>query len=329
MNATLQVVLHKLCQLFHDNNIRFALGGSCLLYYHGIPVNPADIDILIDERDIDSLLRCIEPFQSVETDPSTIYTTTWFRSLKMDGIKIDVMSNFAIQTKNEHYHFPFAIETTVIENNLNIPLSSLREWELAYTHMNRLDKVKQIQKRLSFRLETPRLYLRHISHLDVEAMVPYVSDETNMYYERAPMNEQTLRQFLTAVIPLSRMYAIIRTVDHQFLGHIYIGPTSPADFREYTIGYILAPRFHRKGYCSEAIQRIIQYAFEDLGAHRVTARCNPDNIGSWKVMEKVGLLKEGHLKQRVCFKTDSAGQPIWWDELIYGIPYNNWKETNS
>ena len=55
------------------------------------------------------------------------------------------------------------------------------------------------------------------------------------------------------------------------------------------------------------------------GAHRVYAECDPRNTASWKLLEKVGMRREAHLKKNIWFHRDAHGAPIWKDTYIYAI----------
>ena len=108
------------------------------------------------------------------------------------------------------------------------------------------------------------------------------------------------------------------------IGHIFLGKTNPAINNEYNLGYILNPAFHSKGYCTEASRAIVDYGFGVLKANRIRAACNPENIPSWKVMEKIGLRKEGLYKKRFFIRNDEQGNPIYTDEVSYGLHISDW-----
>ncbi|MEA5018106.1 MAG: GNAT family protein [Erysipelotrichaceae bacterium] len=65
-----------------------------------------------------------------------------------------------------------------------------------------------------------------------------------------------------------------------------------------TISYWLAEKFANKGYMSEALEIIIQQLFNE-GYDMITARVFSENIGSIKLLEKLGFEKEGYLKKAV------------------------------
>ncbi|MNI70272.1 ribosomal-protein-S5-alanine N-acetyltransferase [compost metagenome] len=85
------------------------------------------------------------------------------------------------------------------------------------------------------------------------------------------------------------------------------------------IGYIFNPAYYGKGYATEACQRLLKYVFEELGAHRVMALCNPENAPSWRLLERLLMRREGYFKNEVFFKTTESGQPIWQDTYQYAI----------
>jgi len=59
------------------------------------------------------------------------------------------------------------------------------------------------------------------------------------------------------------------------------------------VGYWVAPKFWRRGYASEALRLILNYAFTDLNMYRVYAIVSAKNRGSVAVLEKAGFTCEG------------------------------------
>jgi RimJ/RimL family protein N-acetyltransferase len=66
---------------------------------------------------------------------------------------------------------------------------------------------------------------------------------------------------------------------------------------KFEIGYWLDTKFEGHGYMSEAVERLTQFAFEELGARRVEIRCDEENVKSRSVAERVGFTLEGTLRQ--------------------------------
>ena len=108
-------------------------------------------------------------------------------------------------------------------------------------------------------------------------------------------------------------YAIELKESGKVIGNIYCGIR---DYEAKEVGYIVNKDYQRKGYGGEALQAVIENAFAE-GVHRVYAECDPRNICSWKLLEKVGLVREAHFRQNVFFHRDENGMPKWKDTYVY------------
>jgi len=78
------------------------------------------------------------------------------------------------------------------------------------------------------------------------------------------------------------------------------------------------------GYATEAVKALLDDIFHDKNARRIVAACNPLNESSWKLLERLGFRKEGHLIENIYFKKDGDGNPIWSDTYEYGILADEW-----
>jgi len=168
-------------------------------------------------------------------------------------------------------------------------------------------------------METKHLIIRPVQYSDIDAMYSYVSVEEVMKYERDAFTYEGLKKLFERCVDEEIFFACIMKESNQMIGHYYLGKTFPQDFNEFSLGYIFHPDFQGKGFCTEGAKELVRYAFRQKNAHRITAKCNPDNIASWRVMEKVGFIKEGCLRKRVAFKKDILGNPIYTDEFVYGL----------
>lgn len=70
------------------------------------------------------------------------------------------------------------------------------------------------------------------------------------------------------------------------------------DVRRFEIGYWVRTKFAGKGYISEAVNGITQFAFEHLNANRVEIRCDAKNVRSVAVAKRCGFLLEGTLRNQ-------------------------------
>jgi RimJ/RimL family protein N-acetyltransferase len=65
------------------------------------------------------------------------------------------------------------------------------------------------------------------------------------------------------------------------------------------LGFWVGKPFWRLGYASEAASAVVQFGFESLGLNRIYAFHMARNPASGKVLEKLGMQREGILRQRV------------------------------
>lgn len=86
-----------------------------------------------------------------------------------------------------------------------------------------------------------------------------------------------------------------------------------ARHRRGSIGYVLAPDYWSKGIGTEVARLLLAFGFEQLNLHRIEATAHPDNIGSQRVLEKVGMTYEGRIRDHLLFGNG------WRDSLSYAI----------
>lgn len=79
------------------------------------------------------------------------------------------------------------------------------------------------------------------------------------------------------------------------------------------VWYKLHPDFWGKGFATESLNCILDFCFKDLNLHRVEAGCAVENIASFKVMEKVGMIREGRCRKVLPLENG------WSDTFEYAI----------
>lgn len=79
------------------------------------------------------------------------------------------------------------------------------------------------------------------------------------------------------------------------------------------VWYKLHIDFWNKGFATEALKTVINFGFHDLKLHRIEAGCAVNNIGSIRVLEKVGMNLEGRKRQHLPLQTG------WSDNFGYAI----------
>ncbi|MCH7323748.1 GNAT family N-acetyltransferase [Solibacillus sp. MA9] len=151
-------------------------------------------------------------------------------------------------------------------------------------------------------LETERLILRQLKIEDAQAMYIYASnDDVTKYvlWDSHTSSEQT-KQFLQFMIDKYEQenyaWAVTLKDSDEFIGTIdYVMFNKEERIGE--IGYAVSHLYWGKGYMSEAAQAIVHYGFAKLNLERIQARCFAENIGSERVMQKIGMVYEGTMRK--------------------------------
>ncbi|MBS1991797.1 MAG: GNAT family N-acetyltransferase [Cyanobacteria bacterium SZAS LIN-2] len=168
-------------------------------------------------------------------------------------------------------------------------------------------------------LQGPRLVLRPHLESDFEAIHGFSSDpDVCRFMQWGPNTEEQTRSFLESTILNQR---VTPKVNYDFL--IVVAETSQvvgsftlrlgkADSQLGEIGYVLSRQSWGQGYASEAANLVMDFGFNELGLHKISATCEPLNFASAKVLQKAGLRPEGYLRKHLLIK----GQ--WRDTLIFG-----------
>jgi len=114
------------------------------------------------------------------------------------------------------------------------------------------------------------------------------------------------------VVPrASYTLAIVVRADDQLVGAVHLREVS-GEHRRGEMGYVLAAAQWGKGYATEAATAMLRFGFDQLGIHKIIATCDPDNVASAHVLEKIGMRYEGHLHDHLLIR----GQ--WRDRLTFG-----------
>ena len=160
-------------------------------------------------------------------------------------------------------------------------------------------------------IKSERLILRSVTELDIAKIhllnsseeiarfntsgIPESIEETKAILENWILEnskETTLR--FTFAIELKK--------DTQLIGLIGIN-LGKIKYKNAEVWFKFDTKFWNKGYATEALKEILNFGFIDLKLHRIEAGCAVENIGSIKVLEKVGMLREAHTRKLLPLKS--------------------------
>ncbi|RXZ76740.1 N-acetyltransferase [Paenibacillaceae bacterium] len=165
---------------------------------------------------------------------------------------------------------------------------------------------------------TERLIIRQFEPEDWQTILDYTSDEHVMkYIPEGVLSGEGTKAFVNDNLgEQAKNFPVLLSDDNIIIGHLGFHPY----FGEHTyeIGWVFNSNYYNQGYASEAARAMLKYGFETLNLHRIIATCQPENIPSYRVMEKIGMRREGYFKQCIPHGNE------WWDEYYYAILQEEW-----
>jgi [ribosomal protein S5]-alanine N-acetyltransferase len=112
---------------------------------------------------------------------------------------------------------------------------------------------------------------------------------------------------------IAHPFFVFRASDTAFLGSCILSNIRRGVAQAATLGYWVGQRHARKGYMTEAVRGAINFAFDELGLHRLEAACLPANEPSRKLLARVGFSEEG--QARAYLKINGR----WEDHMLFGM----------
>lgn len=181
-------------------------------------------------------------------------------------------------------------------------------------------------------VRTERLTLRLFTPDDVDDMAAYQGlDEVARYLYRPPRSWQECAEVIERVSAGSRWEAdgdaLVLAVQPRgepgVVGEIVLRLQS-VTARQVEIGWVLNPTHQGRGYATEAATATAALAFERLGAHRLFARLDVENVGSIRICERLGMRREAHLVEN-----DVNLDGRWGSEYVYAMLEHEFRATGG
>jgi RimJ/RimL family protein N-acetyltransferase len=175
-------------------------------------------------------------------------------------------------------------------------------------------------------LRTPRLLMRPFRESDASDLFAVFSDARVARYLSKPAwltidkAHERIARDLKALPEREYLCLALERVDDGKL----IGECSLFKFfeqcRRAEVGYALAYEAWGSGFMKEALEALLEFGFAKLALNRVEADIDPRNVASAKSLERLGFMKEGHLRQRWIVEGEVS------DSGLYGLLLEDWKE---
>lgn len=151
---------------------------------------------------------------------------------------------------------------------------------------------------------------------DGEDLYEYLSDEEVVRYEpyKVVSKEDAFKEAKRRAGDENFLAVCLES--GKVIGNLYF---AEGDFETFEVGYVFNRNYWGNGYATESLNALINYAFEKLGIRRIIAMCDPNNLNSWHLLERVGMRREGTLLKNVYFFTDENDNPLWKDTYEYAL----------
>ena len=175
-------------------------------------------------------------------------------------------------------------------------------------------------------LETERLLLRRITTVDVNEIFLLRSNPDTMKYIPRPLildNEGALEHIAMIDSKLEQNeginWAITLKGNPKMIGIIGHYRIQPTNYRS-EIGYMLLPEYNGRGLISEAVNKVLDFGFNEMQLHSIEGIIDPENHASEKVLQKNGFVKEAHFIEHLYYENR------FLDTVIYSLLKKNFKK---
>jgi ribosomal-protein-alanine N-acetyltransferase len=178
-------------------------------------------------------------------------------------------------------------------------------------------------------LQTARLDLRPLAPADADAVFAMRSDPVvQRYGSHPPWTDPQLavdyieRNIQAMAAGTHAQFAVVRRADAAVIGTVTLYALD-AQCRRADVGYALFVSEWGRGYANEAVTALLDWGFEHLDLNRVEADVDPRNSHSARALERLGFVREGHLRERWI-----VGGEIC-DTDFYGLLRRDWQARLS
>ncbi|MFC9961549.1 GNAT family N-acetyltransferase [Streptomyces nigra] len=176
-------------------------------------------------------------------------------------------------------------------------------------------------------LHTARLRLRPFTDADAAPLYALHSSAHVMrYWDSPPWTDRARAERFIAVCRTmaeegtGARVAIDRASDGAFVGWCGLSGWNP-DYCSASLGYVLGDAMWGHGYATEAAHALLRWAFETLDLNRVQAEADTRNAASARVLEKMGFVREGTLREDCVVNGDVS------DSWVYGLLRREWRQS--
>lgn len=175
-------------------------------------------------------------------------------------------------------------------------------------------------------IETARLTLRPFTPGDLDDLYAYQSrPEVARYLQWEARDRAQVRQALAEQCRETSLdaegdwltFAVVLREAGRVVGEVGLKLLS-REHRAGETGFVFNPDYQGRGLATEAAECMLAVGFGALGWHRIIGCCDARNQASARLMERIGMRREAHLRHTEMVKGE------WADELVYAMLDDEW-----
>jgi RimJ/RimL family protein N-acetyltransferase len=178
-------------------------------------------------------------------------------------------------------------------------------------------------------IETDRLVLRSFERTDLDAVMAYhATPDVQRYLDWQARDRAECQAALEAMCTHRRLnrpgdvvsMAVVKQDDDELIGQVSLRWTD-ATASQAELRFLVASGFRGKGYTTEAVRGAFDLGFDELGFHRIFARCGAKNRGSAQLLKGLGMRLEAHFREHALFQGE------WDEELHFAMLNREWRRS--
>lgn len=170
-----------------------------------------------------------------------------------------------------------------------------------------------------------KILIRFITESDADSLLSLLKRNQDFFNQSSPIKKDYSAYTIDKQLEIIQKWKIDREADklysfgiflkenQELIGNISLREIRRGPLQSCEIGYVLDQQQNGKGYMTEAIRLIVDFAFLELNLHRIVAEAMPSNIGSIRTLEKAGFKREGIARKLLLINGE------WEDHVVLSI----------
>src|SRR5690554_4484833 len=183
-------------------------------------------------------------------------------------------------------------------------------------------------------LKTSRVILREFRYSDLDSVHNYASDiEVVRYMEWGPNSIKETEEFIEQAIKSKdvnprKQFELAVTKEKQLIGSCGLVITN-LEAKQAYIGYCFNKKYWGMGFATESANKLLDFGFSELSLHRIHATCDVNNTGSERVLQKIGMKKEGCLREHKLIRKEWRDSYLCYETRNFTVSWTSFSPVNN